>query len=187
MRARFHAQLIRGLFATGCAALGVATWNCSSTGPRTEPTGTKDSELTRWPPPPPPASSAHALHNDNARSGANLNETVLTPSNVAKSFGYLYDLPVEGVVYAQPLVAANVTIGGTLYRSVVYVVTMHNMVYAFDGSGVDADAAPRRAGSSRRRTRGRIRSSVIAGRPGSRTPRSTTGLRTAATGPSDPR
>ena len=133
MRTLFHAQLIRGLFATGCAALGVATWDCSSTGPETEPTGTKDSEFLRWPPPPPPA-SVLTQHNDNARSGANLNERMLTPSNVAKSFGYLYDLPVEGVVYAQPLVAANVTINGTLYRSVVYVVTMHNMVYAFDGS-----------------------------------------------------
>ena len=74
-------------------------------------------------------------HNDNARSGANLSETVLAPSNVATQFGYLYDLPVTGWTYGQPLVAANVAInGGGQVPSVLYVTTMHNMVYAFDAS-----------------------------------------------------
>lgn len=75
-------------------------------------------------------------HNDNARTGAILNETSLNPTNVSPhQFGYLYNLPVLGSIYAQPLVASNVTINGQTYASVLYVATMANMVYAFDVSG----------------------------------------------------
>jgi hypothetical protein len=80
-------------------------------------------------------------HNDNARTGANTTETVLTPSNVSpQQFGYLYNLPVQGNIYAQPLVASQVPMlppGGRvgLVSSALYVATTHNMVYAFDVSG----------------------------------------------------
>src|SRR5664279_750249 len=41
---------------------------------------------------------------DNARDGANTNETLLTPANVNKgSFGRLFSFPVDYVVMAQPL------------------------------------------------------------------------------------
>src|SRR5438093_34984 len=49
-------------------------------------------------------------HNDNARTGANLAESILTPDAVAAPgrFGKLFELPVEGHVYAQPLYVPNV-------------------------------------------------------------------------------
>ena len=51
-------------------------------------------------------------HNDAARTGANLRETILTKSNVrTQTFGKLFDIPVEGQVYAQPLIVSGLTIG----------------------------------------------------------------------------
>src|SRR5256884_66676 len=50
---------------------------------------------------------------DISRSGANTNETLLTPTNVNKnSFGRLFSVPVDYVVMAQPLYMPNVNIPG---------------------------------------------------------------------------
>jgi hypothetical protein len=71
-------------------------------------------------------------HNDLNRTGANLNETVLTPANVTVSqFGKLFSESVDGKVYAQPLYVAGLTIGSTAHN-VVYVCTDNNSFYAFD-------------------------------------------------------
>ena len=71
-------------------------------------------------------------HNNNARTGANLRETILTPATVNKDrFGKLFDFPVDGQIYAQPLVVSGLRIGGRV-RNVVYIATQHNSVYAMD-------------------------------------------------------
>src|SRR5262249_22800967 len=44
------------------------------------------------------------FHNDNLRTGANLNETVLTPANVNSSqFGKLFAYATDGISHASPL------------------------------------------------------------------------------------
>ena len=73
------------------------------------------------------------FHNDNARTGQNTQETVLTPSNVnSNQFGKLFSTKVDGYVYAQPLYMANVqNIAGGAHN-VLYVATEHDSLYALD-------------------------------------------------------
>jgi Abnormal spindle-like microcephaly-assoc'd, ASPM-SPD-2-Hydin len=72
------------------------------------------------------------VHNDNARTGQNLNETILTTSNVnSANFGKLGTLSVDGLVDAEPLYVSNLTVAGSAHN-VVFVVTEHDSVYAFD-------------------------------------------------------
>ena len=83
--------------------------------------------------PNPQGVSVLTQHNDNTRAGLNDNETVLTTSNVnVQQFGKRFTLPVDDDVYAQPLVVGKISIGNAV-RNVVYVATVNNTVYAFDG------------------------------------------------------
>jgi hypothetical protein len=74
-------------------------------------------------------------HYDTLRSGQNIHETVLTTALVnVNSFGKLFSQPVDGQVYAEPLVVYNLQIVGKGTHTVVYVATENDSVYAFDGN-----------------------------------------------------
>ncbi|HEY6943638.1 MAG TPA: immunoglobulin domain-containing protein [Candidatus Acidoferrum sp.] len=76
-------------------------------------------------------------HYDNSRSGQNLNETILTPANVnSATLGKKGEFTVDGKVDAQPLYLSQVTINGQK-KNVLYVVTEHGSVYAFDADSIN--------------------------------------------------
>ena len=78
---------------------------------------------------------------DNLRTGQNTNETILTPSNVNSSkFGKLGEFMVDGKVDAQPLYLSNVSIGGAT-KNVLYVVTEHGSVFAFDADSINGSTS----------------------------------------------
>jgi hypothetical protein len=91
----------------------------------------KQSTLT--PPPGTSGTNVTTYHNDNARSGQNLSETMLTVSNVnSSSFGKLFVISVDGKVDAQPLYLTQVSIPNQGMHNVLYVATEHGSVYGFD-------------------------------------------------------
>jgi outer membrane protein assembly factor BamB len=71
-------------------------------------------------------------HYNNARTGLNSSETILTTSNVnSAAFGKLFSLSVDGLVDAEPLYLSSVSINGVMHN-VLIVATEHDSVYAFD-------------------------------------------------------
>jgi Immunoglobulin I-set domain/PQQ-like domain len=81
------------------------------------------------------AADVTTYHNDNARTGQNLAETLLNPGNVTvATFGKVGFFSVDGKVDAQPLYLSNVPISGQGAHNVLYVVTEHDSVYAFDAA-----------------------------------------------------
>ena len=69
----------------------------------------------------PSAVDVLTYHNDNARTGQNLNEGILTPANVRMAtFGKVGFFAVDGKVDAQPLLLSGVTIPGRGIHDVLY-------------------------------------------------------------------
>lgn len=88
----------------------------------------------------PPAVPVLTYHYDNTRQGANLSENLLTPANVGGgTFGRLFTYPVDGHVYAQPLIMTNVVVPGKGARNVLLVASQHDSLYAFDA---DSNSGP---------------------------------------------
>lgn len=80
-----------------------------------------------------PQTNVVTYHNNPQRTGWNSAETTLTPASVAAGFGLVATpTPLDDQVDTQPLVVPNQTIQGVGVRSVVYVTTEHNTVYAID-------------------------------------------------------
>jgi hypothetical protein len=81
----------------------------------------------------PSGTDVTTFHNDSARTGQNLSESVLTPGNVgASTFGKTAFYPADGKVDAQPLYLSGVPIAGWGTIDVLYVATEHDSVYAID-------------------------------------------------------
>jgi hypothetical protein len=69
---------------------------------------------------------------DYGRTGANLQEWMLNPSNVDPAhFGKLFSRSVDDSIYALPLIVPNLEMSGRRHN-VMFVATMANTVYAFD-------------------------------------------------------
>jgi hypothetical protein len=69
-------------------------------------------------------------HNDNWRAGQNTSETSLTQSLSETNFGLICSAKVDGQIYGQPLAVWN----STTQQNTVYVVTLSDSIYSFNGS-----------------------------------------------------
>jgi hypothetical protein len=95
-------------------------------------TTSRNAALTVTSAPVPAGTDVLTYKNDLSRSGQNLSETTLTPSNVtSSSFGLLRSLAVDGKVDAQPLYVSQLSVSGSAHN-VVFAATEQDSVYAFD-------------------------------------------------------
>ena len=77
-------------------------------------------------------------HNDNARTGSNPQETLLTPANVKPAtFGKLFTRTLDANVNGQVLYVPNVTINGT---GTAADGTTHNVIYAYTSNNSNGSA-----------------------------------------------
>src|SRR5262249_51893889 len=93
-----------------------------------------------------PATDVLQFHNNAQGTGVNSDETDLTRALVNyQTFGRLFQLPVDGQVYAQPLVKRNVNITTGPYQGVhdvVFVATEHDSLYAIDAGTLNGVNQP---------------------------------------------
>lgn len=127
------------------ALAGCGGVSANSSAPSPTPSGTPPSTATPTPvttPTPVPSTvNIPTWHMNNARTGLNDQETLLTPANVSGgSFGKLFSYAVDGYVYAQPLYISNLSINGSSHN-VVFVATEMATVYAFDADNF-GDGSP---------------------------------------------
>ena len=81
--------------------------------------------------------------NDNQHTGQNLQETILTPTNVnSGSFGKVFSYPVDGQLYAEPLYVHGLTMATGGVHNVVFVATEYDSVYAFDADSAASNPNP---------------------------------------------
>ena len=81
-------------------------------------------------------------HYDISRSGANLNETVLTTSNVnSTTFGKVAEFNVDGQIDGQILYLSQVAIPGQGNKNVLYFATENDSVYAVDADTISGSSA----------------------------------------------
>ena len=70
---------------------------------------------------------------NNARTGAQIQERVLTPANVnSTSFGLAWSMTLDASIWSQPLYMNAVTVNGAPHN-VVYQATANDSIYAIDG------------------------------------------------------
>lgn len=120
-----------GTASTGGSGSGSATGGTGSMG-ATGSTGTSDPGTSSGGTAMSAAGDVVTYHNDIARTGQNLKETILTPANVnATTFGKVGFFTVDGKVDGQPLFVGSLAIAGGTHN-VLYVVTEHDSVFAFD-------------------------------------------------------
>lgn len=89
-----------------------------------------------------PASQAQVSvltqHNDNGRTGTNLQEKILNIANVNRNtFGRLAKRVVDGNIYAQPLIVAQTQVPNRKPTNVAIVATENNSVYSFDAEDIN--------------------------------------------------
>jgi hypothetical protein len=92
-----------------------------------------------------PAGAVNVLtrQNDNQHTGQNLQETILTPTNVnSSSFGKIFTYPVDGQIYAEPLYVQGLTMAAGGVHNVVFVATEYDSVYAFDADSAALNPNP---------------------------------------------
>jgi hypothetical protein len=85
-----------------------------------------------------PKVSILTYHGDNARSGWNDAETLLTPQTLSGgTFGLLHSVTLDEQVDAQPLIVPAVTLAHQGRHDIAYVATENNTVYAIDANSGD--------------------------------------------------
>jgi outer membrane protein assembly factor BamB len=106
---------------------------CAGCGGSSTTSQTGSSTVAPAPSAPQTPTNVLTFHNDIARTGQNLTETVLTHAVVnSSSFGKLFSVAVDGKVDAQPLYVSQLTMPDQQLHSVVFAATEHDSVYAFD-------------------------------------------------------